>query len=82
MMAASDMTLGLIPLARTTFDIALAKEVAAQARAKLEKAGFSPLRSEKLITSLEEAREVARELVKPHPICWWCYKPPLPTAPW
>jgi L-fucose isomerase-like protein len=59
-----DLRLGLVPLARTTFDIPLASEVAAQVRLRLHDAGFQLTGSEQLVTSLEEVGAVARELAQ------------------
>lgn len=53
----------LVPLARTTFDIPLAREVSAQARLRLEQAGLLVVGQEGLVTSLEEAERAARGLV-------------------
>jgi L-fucose isomerase-like protein len=54
--------LGLVALARTTFDIPLANQVAAHVRLQLRDAGFQLAGSEELVTSLEETRAVARTL--------------------
>jgi L-fucose isomerase-like protein len=62
MTAAQDLRLGLVPLARTTFDIPLANQVAAQVRLQLHDAGFQLAGSEELVTNLEETRAVARKL--------------------
>jgi hypothetical protein len=51
-----DLRLGLVALARTTFDIPLANQGAAQARLQLHDAGFQLAGSEGLITNLEGAR--------------------------
>jgi L-fucose isomerase-like protein len=56
--------LGLVALARTTFDIPLANQVAAQIRHQLHEVGFQLAGSEELVTNLEEARAVARELAE------------------
>jgi L-fucose isomerase-like protein len=56
------VNVGLISLARTTFDLALAGKVADQARALLEQAGFSLLGPEALVTNLHEAGRVAQQL--------------------
>jgi L-fucose isomerase-like protein len=61
-MKPSDVTLGLVPLARPTFDLALATQITAQVRAQLEGAGYSLTGREKLVSSLDEAQEVAQEL--------------------
>ncbi len=67
MIAAQDLRLGLVPLARTTFDIPLANQVAAQARLHLHDAGFQLAGSEELVTNMEEARAVARKLADQPP---------------
>ena len=56
------LRLGLVPLARTTFDMPLATQVAAQVRLQLQEAGFQLAGSEDLVTNLEGVRAVAREL--------------------
>jgi len=56
------LRVGLAPLARTTFDIPLASQVAAQARLRLRAAGFQLAGPEALVTNLEETQAVAREL--------------------
>ena len=62
MIPAQELRLGLVPLARTTFDIPLANQVAAQVRLQLHDAGFQLAGSEELVTSLEETQVVARKL--------------------
>ncbi|MGD8625537.1 MAG: fucose isomerase [Anaerolineae bacterium] len=62
MIQACDLRLGLVALARTTFDIPLATEVAAQARAHLRSAGYSLSGPETLVTDLAQARQVAGQL--------------------
>jgi L-fucose isomerase-like protein len=62
MIPAHDLRLGLASLARTTFDIPLANQVAAQVRLQLHDAGFHLTGSEKLITNLEETQAIARNL--------------------
>jgi len=62
MTAAMDMRLGLIPLARPTFDIALATRVVDQMRSQLEQAGFSLAGPQALVSGVDEAREAAQEL--------------------
>jgi L-fucose isomerase-like protein len=64
MIPAQDLRLGLVALARTTFDIPLANEVAAQVRLHLYNAGFQLAGSEALATNLEETRTVARQLAQ------------------
>ena len=55
-------TVGLVPLARTTFDIPLATRVTAQVRQQLLNAGFQLVGPDDLVTSLEESRAAARSL--------------------
>ncbi len=62
MSPAQDLRLGLVPLARTTFDIPLANQVAVQVRLQLHDAGFQLAGSEELVTNLEEVRAAARKL--------------------
>ncbi|MBN1139604.1 MAG: L-fucose/L-arabinose isomerase family protein [Anaerolineae bacterium] len=57
-----DPRLGLVPLARTTFDIPLANQVAGQVRLQLQDVGFQLAGPEELVTNLEETRAVARQL--------------------
>ena len=57
-----DVSLGLVPLARPTFDLVLATQITAQVRAQLEEAGYSLTGRETLVSSLDEAEEVAQEL--------------------
>lgn len=61
-MKPADVTLGLVPLARPTFDLALATQITAQVRSRLEEAGYSLTGRETLVSSLDEAEEVAQEL--------------------
>jgi L-fucose isomerase-like protein len=56
------MTLGLVPIARPTFDTVLAAEITAQVRAQLAGAGFGLIGPDTLISSLDETRMVARTL--------------------
>lgn len=58
----TSITLGFVPLARTTFDIALAEAVVEQVRAQLTQAGLSLTGPEGLITSIEETQVVAQSL--------------------
>jgi L-fucose isomerase-like protein len=61
---ATDLQVGFLPLARTTFDIPLAKELTAQARSALTKWGLTVVGPESLVTSLEEARAAAEGLAE------------------
>lgn len=58
----TDMRIGLVPLARTTFDTNLATKVTAQVRSQLESVGFSLAGPGALVTSLDEAKKVAQQL--------------------
>jgi L-fucose isomerase-like protein len=60
---ATVVEVALIPLARKTFDVALADRLAGEVRSRLCQAGFSLSGSEKLVTDLNEARTVAHTLV-------------------
>jgi L-fucose isomerase-like protein len=62
MIPAQDTRLGLVSLARTTFDLPLAKRVAANVRLQLRDAGFQLAGSQELVTSLEQTRVAARQL--------------------
>jgi L-fucose isomerase-like protein len=62
-----DVSLGLVPLARPTFDIDLAAQVVDQVRSQLERAGFSLTGPEALISDGDEARKVAQELAEKPP---------------
>jgi len=53
---------GLVPLARTTFDIPLATQVADQARAQLKAAGFLLTGPETLITTLDDVQHASQAL--------------------
>ena len=59
-----NLRLGLVPLARTTFDLPLAAQVASQVRLRLHNAGFRLSGPEGLVTNLQETRAVARELAE------------------
>ncbi len=54
--------LGFVPIARTTFDIPLATDIATQVRNQLERAGFSIVAPDGLITTIEEAANATRQL--------------------
>ncbi len=58
-MHTSDLTLGFIPIARTTFDIPLAEKVTARVRAQLEAAGLVLSGPGHLVTSQAEADAAA-----------------------
>lgn len=58
------MTIAFIPLARPTFDVPLAEEVTAQARAQLRAAGYALVGPDAPVSDLETARAVAASLVE------------------
>lgn len=60
-------TLALIPIARPTFDTALAEQVTAQLQAQLQSAGIRPVGPGKLVSTLDEARQAAQSLVDSPP---------------
>ena len=62
MIPTQELLLGLVPMARTTFDVPLAREVTAEVRCRLHGAGFRLAGPEELVTNLEDARAVARGL--------------------
>jgi L-fucose isomerase-like protein len=62
-----DIRLGLVPLARPTFDIALATQLVEQVRSRLEQADFSLTGPQTLISSTDEASEAAQELAENPP---------------
>ena len=62
MITAQHLKLGLVCLARTTFDIPLAEQVAAQVRGQLDRAGFQLAGSEALVTDLAQAQVTAQDL--------------------
>ena len=57
-----DITLGLVPLARPTFDTALAAEITAQVREQLVQAGYTLAGPEGLVSNMEEAKQAAQAL--------------------
>jgi L-fucose isomerase-like protein len=63
----SNLTLAIVPIARPTFDVALAQQVTDRIRAQLEQAGFKLVGPEKLVTSLAEARAAAQVLATEMP---------------
>lgn len=62
MIPTQELRLGLVALARTTFDIPLAEQVAAQVRAQLQHAGFQLAGPETLATDLEATEAAGRQL--------------------
>lgn len=63
----TESTIALIAIARTTFDVALANAVAAQARAHLDMAGLNVIGPSALVTSSEEAQAAAGQLAAQPP---------------
>ncbi|MGD8821274.1 MAG: fucose isomerase, partial [Anaerolineae bacterium] len=64
MIPAQNIRVGFVPLARTTFDIPLANQIARQVYRQLRNAGFQLAGSETLVTNLEEMETVARQLAQ------------------
>jgi L-fucose isomerase-like protein len=62
-----DITLGFIPIARTTFDIELATQVTIAAQEQLRAAGFRLARPETLVTNMDEAADVADQIAEHAP---------------
>jgi L-fucose isomerase-like protein len=60
-----DLTLGLVAIARTTFDMTLATEVTALLRAHLHAAGLPLAGPEAPVTTLDEARAAAAAFARP-----------------
>ena len=56
------LTLGFVPIARTTFDIPLAESITAQARAALTEKGYDLTGPQALVSTLEDAQQAARQL--------------------
>lgn len=59
----TNIQLAFVPIARTTFDIPLAREMAAQVRARLDQTGFTITGPDSLVTTLDEAQAAADQLV-------------------
>ena len=66
MIEAHDLRPGLVALARTTFDVPLATEMAQAARHHLRGAGYEPIGPDGLVTDLEAARQAATQLAGEH----------------
>jgi L-fucose isomerase-like protein len=66
-MESTDIDLGFVSLARTTFDIDLATQVIGQVRFRLEGAGFSLSGPQMWISSLADATEAAQRLADDPP---------------
>ena len=62
MIPAQDLSVGLVALGRSTFDLPLANQVATQVRHQLHAAGFQVAGPEELVTSLEQLQAAARGL--------------------
>ncbi|MGD8243756.1 MAG: fucose isomerase [Anaerolineae bacterium] len=62
-----ETTLGLVPLVRSTFDVALASQVIDQVRSQLEGAGFSLTGPAKWVSDMADADAVARRLADDPP---------------
>ncbi|MEW6253705.1 MAG: hypothetical protein AB1716_23920, partial [Planctomycetota bacterium] len=61
-MASPPLALGFVPIARTTFDVPLAEQVTAGARAALAAAGYALIGPDALVTSADEAAAAAAQL--------------------
>jgi L-fucose isomerase-like protein len=66
-MQSKELRVGWVPLARTTFDMSLAAETAATARAQLLQAGFALAGATEPVTDLSAVRSVARQLAEEPP---------------
>ncbi len=60
-------TVALVPIARTTFDMALAEEITAQVRTQLDQTGLSITGTDALITTMDEIQTVAANLAAAPP---------------
>ena len=58
------LTVAMVPIARTTFDIPLAEEVTRTVRASLQAQNIELLGPEELVIDLEAAQAVAQDLAK------------------
>ena len=63
----SAMTVALVPIARTTFDIALAEEMTHRVRSRLQTTDFKLTGPDSLVTTLEDAGQVATNLASDPP---------------
>lgn len=66
-MIPGQVTLGFIPIARTTFDMELANDVTRRLRAALDGAGYHLVGPEELVTDLEQAQFAAESVAASHP---------------
>jgi L-fucose isomerase-like protein len=58
----ADVTVALVPIARTTFDMGLAEQVMQAARSQLAQTGLSLIGPETLLTDIETTRQVIQTL--------------------
>lgn len=63
----TDATLAFVPIARPTFDVDLAEQVTAQARAQLQAAGLNLIGPDKLVSNLDETKAAAKLLADTPP---------------
>lgn len=63
----TDTLLAVVPIVRTTFDVALASQVIEQVRAALPALGVRVIWSDAPITTLEEAEQTARQFAQQSP---------------
>jgi L-fucose isomerase-like protein len=66
-MTAPDIDVRLVAIARTTFDIELARQLAGEARSSLSQAGVLLTGSEAFVSELAEAKKISRELADSPP---------------
>lgn len=57
-----ELTVGLVSLARSTFDIPLAEQLTAKMRTLLQEKGFKLLGSDRFVSDLDDANQLSREL--------------------
>ncbi len=62
-----EITIGFIPIARTTFDLELATQVTQAAQEQLRAAGFRLARPDALVTNMDEASDVAEQIASHTP---------------
>ena len=63
----ADVTVALVPIARTTFDIKLAEEITHSVRAQLQATDLNITGPENMVTTLEQASQVAKDLASNSP---------------
>ncbi|MHC4707842.1 MAG: L-fucose/L-arabinose isomerase family protein [Planctomycetota bacterium] len=66
-MTATDTNVRLIAIARTTFDIELARRLAGEVKSGLSEAGVSLTGPEAFVSELEDAQKISRELTRSPP---------------